>query len=62
MFDVFQAFFQGKLKLKGNMGLAMKLREFQVNIEKGKLWDYDAIVCPVLRLQKCCICHKDHEI
>ena len=35
-----KAFFQGKLKIKGNMGLAMKLREFQSEIQKatsGKL-------------------------
>jgi len=30
-----KAFFQGKLKIKGNMALAMKLREFQSQIEKG---------------------------
>jgi len=29
-----KAFFQGKLKIKGNMALAMKLREFQAEIKK----------------------------
>jgi len=32
-----KAFFQGKLKVKGNMGLAMKLQEFQKTIPKAKL-------------------------
>lgn len=34
-----KAFFQGKLKIKGNMGLAMKLQEFQKEAEalKAKL-------------------------
>ena len=34
-----KAFFQGKLKIKGNMGLAMKLQEFQKSGEalKSKL-------------------------
>ncbi|KAJ8305635.1 hypothetical protein KUTeg_016180 [Tegillarca granosa] len=32
-----QAFFQGKLKIQGNMGLAMKLREFQSRVGKAKL-------------------------
>ena len=34
-----KAFFQGKLKIKGNMGLAMKLQEFQKQAEtlKSKL-------------------------
>ncbi|XP_063406120.1 sterol carrier protein 2-like [Mytilus trossulus] len=32
-----QAFFQGKLKIQGNMGLAMKLREFQSAAGKSKL-------------------------
>jgi sterol carrier protein 2 len=30
-----KAFFQGKLKIKGNMALAMKLREFQTQIAKA---------------------------
>jgi len=30
-----KAFFQGKLKIKGNMALAMKLREFQSEIAKA---------------------------
>lgn len=30
-----KAFFQGKLKIKGNMALAMKLREFQSEIKKA---------------------------
>ncbi|XP_021954159.1 non-specific lipid-transfer protein isoform X2 [Folsomia candida] len=30
-----KAFFQGKLKIKGNMALAMKLREFQTEIQKA---------------------------
>lgn len=29
-----QAFFSGKLKIQGNMGLAMKLREFQARAEE----------------------------
>jgi len=32
-----KAFFQGKLKVQGNMGLAMKLQEFQKTIPKAKL-------------------------
>lgn len=31
-----KAFFQGKLKIKGNMGLAMKMQEFQKQAEKFK--------------------------
>ena len=33
----YQAFFKGKLKIKGNMGLAMKLREIQPKAGKSKL-------------------------
>ena len=36
-----KAFFQGKLKVQGNMGLAMKLQEFQKQASeamKSKLW------------------------
>jgi len=29
-----KAFFQGKLKIQGNMGLAMKLQEFQKKAEE----------------------------
>merc|ERR1712210_433874 len=32
-----KAFFQGKLKVQGNMGLAMKLQEFQKKAPKSKL-------------------------
>jgi len=32
-----QAFFQGKLKIAGNMGLAMKLQQLQPVAEKAKL-------------------------
>merc|ERR1712209_129428 len=32
-----KAFFQGKLKVQGNMGLAMKLQEFQKTMPKAKL-------------------------
>merc|ERR1711962_856724 len=32
-----KAFFQGKLKVQGNMGLAMKLQEFQKKVPKSKL-------------------------
>ncbi|XP_033758543.1 non-specific lipid-transfer protein-like [Pecten maximus] len=32
-----QAFFQGKLKIQGNMGLAMKLKEFESRAGKSKL-------------------------
>ncbi|XP_023335511.1 non-specific lipid-transfer protein [Eurytemora carolleeae] len=32
-----KAFFQGKLKVQGNMGLAMKLSEFQKKAPKAKL-------------------------
>merc|ERR1712212_8394 len=32
-----KAFFQGKLKVQGNMGLAMKLQEFQKKKPKSKL-------------------------
>ncbi|PAA69637.1 hypothetical protein BOX15_Mlig019370g1 [Macrostomum lignano] len=31
-----QAFFSGKLKMQGNMGLAMKLREFQSRVGELK--------------------------
>ncbi|ROT63564.1 non-specific lipid-transfer protein-like, partial [Penaeus vannamei] len=31
-----KAFFQGKLKIKGNMGLAMKLQEFQKDTKQLK--------------------------
>ncbi|TOF85869.1 hypothetical protein CGJ15_25490 [Vibrio parahaemolyticus] len=31
-----KAFFQGKLKIKGNMGLAMKLQEFQKQAQQLK--------------------------
>lgn len=44
-----QAFFQGKLKIQGNMGLAMKLREFQ-NRTKSKLWgERNVINCSSLQ-------------
>lgn len=33
-----QAFFQGKLKISGNMGMAMKLQNLQVKPAKAKLW------------------------
>jgi len=35
-----KAFFQGKLKIQGNMGLAMKLQEFQKQASEiqSKLW------------------------
>lgn len=32
-----QAFFQGKLKITGNMGLAMKLQSLQIAPGKAKL-------------------------
>lgn len=32
-----QAFFQGKLKITGNMGLAMKLQSLQLHPGKAKL-------------------------
>jgi len=32
-----QAFFQGKLKIAGNMGLAMKLQQLQPKVDKAKL-------------------------
>lgn len=32
-----QAFFQGKVKIAGNIGLAMKLRELQTDLSKAKL-------------------------
>jgi len=32
-----QAFFQGKVKIAGNIGLAMKLRELQTDLGKSKL-------------------------
>lgn len=32
-----QAFFQGKLKIAGNMGLAMKLQNLQLQPGKAKL-------------------------
>lgn len=32
-----QAFFQGKLKITGNMGLAMKLQNLQLQPSKAKL-------------------------
>ena len=32
-----QAFFQGKLKITGNMGLAMKLQNLQLQPGKAKL-------------------------
>ena len=34
-----QAFFGGKLKISGNMGMAMKLQDLQVKPGKAKLWD-----------------------
>lgn len=34
-----QAFFQGKLKITGNMGMAMKLQSLQLQPGKAKLWE-----------------------
>lgn len=36
-FFILQAFFQGKLKITGNMGLAMKLQNLQLQPGKAKL-------------------------
>lgn len=38
LYFLFQAFFQGKLKIQGNMGLAMKLKEIQPQ-GQSKLWE-----------------------
>jgi putative sterol carrier protein len=37
LFSFLQAFFQGKLKISGNMGLAMKMKELQSSVPKPKL-------------------------
>lgn len=37
VFYYLQAFFQGKLKIAGNMGLAMKLQSLQLQPSKAKL-------------------------
>ena len=37
IFSSSQAFFQGKLKINGNMGLAMKLQNLQLQPGKAKL-------------------------
>lgn len=42
-----QAFFQGKLKISGNMGMAMKLQNLQVTAGKAKLWDLEASFGPL---------------
>lgn len=60
LFNVFpplssQAFFKGKLKIAGNMGMAMKLQNLQIAPGKAKLWDLEqAFVLQVLFKENIC--------
>lgn len=50
-----QAFFQGKVKIAGNVGLAMKLRELQTSVSKSKLWCVFFIPTPAIVAKQCAI-------